>query len=346
MTEIARGDLRFPVESTPEHGSWQPIRDGLFWLRQRLPFSLDHINVYALMGGDAWAAVDTGINSRSSKDTWSRFIQDTAGGQNPQKLVCTHLHPDHVGLAGWFARDLQCPLWMTRAEYLHCRILVADTGRAAPQEGVDFYRGAGLNDDELERYRSEFGGFGRLVAPLPESYRRLKAGDHVTAGEHTWRIVVGSGHSPEHACLFDQQTNILISGDQLLPRISSNVSVWPTEPDANPLDDWLTSCRHLLDVVDDQTLVCPAHGPPFEGAPARLQALISGHERKLERIVEGFDGPMRAIDVAQVLFRHVMDNSNRLLAVGETVAHINYLLGRGTLTRERKDGVWWYARNA
>ena len=342
MTERAHGDLRFPLETAPEHGQWRPIRDGLYWLRQRLPFSLDHINVYALMGDDGWTAVDTGINSRSSKETWSRFINEVAAGVNPQRLVCTHLHPDHVGLAGWFTRELDCPLWMTRTEYLHCRILVADTGRAAPPEGVDFYRRAGLNEQALDRYRAEFGGFGRVVAPLPESYCRLQAGDRLSAGGRSWRVVVGSGHSPEHACLFDDDSNVLISGDQLLPRISSNVSVWPTEPEANPLGDWLSSCRHLIDVINDETLVCPAHGLPFLGGPARLRQLISSHERKLKMVVDGMKGPMLATDVAQVLFRHVISADNRLLAVGETVAHLNYLVEAGTVRRVRKDDRVWY----
>ena len=183
-------------------------------------------------------------------------------------MIGTHLHPDHIGLAGWFARDLGAPLWMTRTEYLLCRILVADTGRTAPDEGVAYYRRAGFDEEALERYRSAFGGFGRIVAPLPESFRRLMDGDEFEAGGRDWKVVVGAGHSPEHACLFDEADNVNeMSGDQILPRISSNVSVWPTEPDANPLDDWLRSCHRLRDVVDDETLICPAHGEPFTGGP-------------------------------------------------------------------------------
>ncbi len=335
--------LDFPMGAPPETGAWRPLQDGLYWLRQRLPFELSHINVYALADNEGWTAVDTGIDSRSSKETWLRFREEVMNGRPARRLICTHLHPDHVGLAGWFARELTAPLWMTRTEYLHCRILVADTGREAPQEGVDFYRATGLNEAALDRYRAEFGAFGRIIAPLPESYRRIRHGDQILVGGHSWRVVVGSGHSPEHACLYDPARNILLSGDQLLPTISSNVSVWPTEPEANPLDDWLRSCRSLLDVVDDKTLVCPAHGEPFTGGPARLRRLIEGHERKLELVRSGLDGQMRAVDVAGLMFRKISSNSDRMLAVGETVAHLNYLVANGELRRELRNGVNWYA---
>ena len=333
--------LRFPLAGPPETGAHLEIQSGLFWLRQRLPFELDHINVYAFGTDDEWTAVDTGINSRSSQTTWTRFIDERMGGRRPQRLIGTHLHPDHIGLAGWFARELDAPVWMTRTEYLHCRILVADTGREAPPEGVEFYRRAGLNDDALQRYRDEFGGFGRAVAPLPESYRRLREGDVVEDGGHRWRVVLGAGHSPEHACLFDEARNIFLSGDQLLPTISSNVSVWPTEPDGNPLDDWLSSCRRLMETINDSTLVCPAHGEPFTGGPGRLRSLIGSHERKLALAMSALDRPMRVVDVSRVLFERV-DPQSSLLAVGETTAHLNYLIATGAVARERRDGVHWY----
>ena len=344
MNDRPASPLSFPLGDPPETGTYRNIGSGLFWLRQRLPFELDHINVYAFGASDDWTAVDTGISSRSSQATWIRFIDEQMGGFRPTRLVGTHLHPDHIGLAGWFARELGAPLWMTRTEYLHCRILVADTGRAAPPEGVEFYRRAGLNDAALARYREEFGGFGRAVAPLPESYRRLRDGDVLQDGAHQWRVVMGAGHSPEHACLFDEARNIFLSGDQLLPTISSNVSVWPTEPDGNPLDDWLTSCRRLIETIDDATLVCPAHGEPFTGGPKRLQALIDSHDRKLALAMSALDRPLRVVDVSKVLFERV-DPQASLLAIGETTAHLNYLVANGSVKKERRDGANWYVAN-
>ncbi len=347
-TSTAVAPLEYPVGESPVHGAWRPVRDGVYWLRQRLPFELDHINVYAVEYADGWFAVDTGINSRSSQATWLRFRDEAMAGRGPDKLICTHLHPDHVGLAGWFARELQAPLWMTRTEYLHCRILVADTGRPAPPEGSHFYALAGLSKPALERYRSEFGGFGRLVYPLPESYFRLRGGDRIeatTTGRTTeWEVVIGSGHSPEHACLLNRDLNVMMSGDQILPKISSNVSVWPTEPDANPLGDWLESCRTLKAYVNDETLVCPAHGEPFTGAPRRLDALIAGHERKLAIIREAMNAPMRAVDVAGAMFSHVPDARDSLLAVGETIAHLNYLVKQNEVKRFLRDGTYRYSR--
>ena len=212
--------------------------------------------------------------------------------RRPRELIVTHLHPDHVGLAGWFARELHAPLRMSRTEYLHCRILVADTGRPAPPEGIEFYRAAGMDDASLERYRKDFGGFGRMVAPLPESYHRLVDGDELQVGDHVWSVVVGCGHSPEHVCLYDRGRNIMLSGDQLLPKISSNVGVWPTEPDANPLDDWLRSCRKLKETIDDETLVCPAHGELFVGGAWPS----AGSDRRPRPKARGADGGSDEID--------------------------------------------------
>jgi glyoxylase-like metal-dependent hydrolase (beta-lactamase superfamily II) len=125
-------------------------------------------------------------------------------------------------------------LWITRLEYLNCRVLTADTRHEAPEDGVRFYRKAGWTEEDIENYRARFGNFGKMIYQLPDSYHRLQKGDRVTIGEHQWRVIVGTGHSPEHACFYCAELKLLISGDQVLPKISSNVSVFPTEPDADP----------------------------------------------------------------------------------------------------------------
>ena len=199
------------------------------------------------------------------------------GGHPVTRVFVTHMHPDHVGMAGWITRRFGCRLWITRGEYLTCRVLVADTGREAPPEGTEFYRRAGWSEDQLETYRTRFGSFGKTVYALPDSYRRLHDGEIIQIGRYRWEVVVGNGHSPEHACLVCHEAGLLISGDQVLPRISSNVSVFPTEPDADPLGDWLSSIERLRSRIGPDVLVLPAHNEPFKGLHKRLDQIGRAH---------------------------------------------------------------------
>jgi glyoxylase-like metal-dependent hydrolase (beta-lactamase superfamily II) len=249
-------------------------------------------------------------------------------------------------MAGWIVRRTGCRLWMTRLEYLTCRVLVADTGRDAPEDGTRFYRRAGWSDEQLEHYRARFGEFGKAVYALPDSYRRIVDGETIRIGGHDWTVIVGSGHSPEHACLWCPSLRLLVSGDQVLPRISSNVSVFPTEPDADPLGEWLASLARIRATVPDDTLVLPAHNLPFRGLHARIDELAAGHARGLARLRERLAEERRAIDVFGALFVRPIDSPGLLsMATGETLAHLNRLLAQGEArVRTDADGVaWWRA---
>ena len=218
-------------------------------------------------------------------------------------------------------------------------------GREAPDAGVRFYRAAGFPDEALHRYQEMFGMFGRYVSPLPESYRRMKDCDVIAIGGSDWEVVVGRGHSVEHACLFNAERNVVISGDQVLPTISSNVSVYPTEPHANPLRDWMESLEHMKARLPADVLVLPAHGKPFRGAHERLDELIHEHDQGLEKCVELCAEPKRAIDVFPALFKGRISDGNLIMATGESIAHLNYLVESGALTVEPdRDGVDWYRR--
>jgi glyoxylase-like metal-dependent hydrolase (beta-lactamase superfamily II) len=334
--------IEYEFDLKPEHGDINPVADGVDWLRMPLPFALSHINLWILQDGDGIAIVDTGINSGKSRDVWRTAIADRA----LTRVLVTHLHPDHVGCAGWLCEEHDVELWMSREEYFLCRILVADTGRSAPAVGVKFYTAAGFPEAALQRYREMFGMFGKFVAPLPESYRRLCDRDTVTIDGSDWEIIVGRGHSPEHACLFNADRNVLIAGDQLLPRISSNVSVHPTEPNANPLKNWLDSLAAMKDRLPEDVLVLPAHGSPFRGAYPRLDALIAEHMTGLDRLLEECREPKRAIDVFPALFKARISESNLIMATGESIAHLNYLLADGSITAESDDnGALWYRRS-
>ena len=337
--------IEYEFEDAPEEGRTMPVADGMHWLRMPLPFSLGHINLWLLEDDDGWAVVDTGIHTNFSKEIWQNTIDTVMGDKSVNHVVVTHLHPDHVGCAGWLTDEFDIDLWMTRDEYLLCRVLVADTGRAAPEEGVNFYHAAGFPPESLHNYKKMFGMFGKYVAELPEAYKRLKEGDRLDFAGHTWEVLIGRGHSPEHACFFDAERKLLVSGDQILPTISSNVSVYPTEPKANPLHDWIESLRKLKARLPDDVLVFPAHGRPFRGVHERLDVLIQEHLDGLDALLDLCRQPQRALDVFPALFKSRITGSNLIMATGESVAHLNYLIDEGSIVAEADaDDVLWYQR--
>ena len=324
-------DLSYPFTDKPQPGELVSVAPGVFWLRMPLPIALNHINLWLLEDDEGWTIVDTGISDDETRNLWEQVFTRRLNGKPVTRLIVTHMHTDHVGLAGWLAERWNVDLWMTSLEYFTCRVLVADTGREAPEQGLRFYSQAGFDEEALDIYRSRFGVFGSYIGALPEAFHRLADGDRLQMAGQDWQVMVGRGHSPEHACLYCPALNLLISGDQVLPRISSNVSVRPTEPAANPLQEWLDSLGTLQDTLPEDVLVLPSHGYPFYGVRQRLQQLIDGHETALANLRELCREPQRAIDAFPALFKRSVDKRSLIIATGESLAHLNYLLGKGQL---------------
>ena len=344
IPEVARPKLTYPFAQAPDiGGAALDVAPGVKWMRMPLGGALSAINCWAIDEGDSWAIVDTGIGGVETRNAWRAALNGPLGGKPVGRVFVTHMHPDHIGMSGYLTRKFDVKLWITRLEFVTCRSLAADSGREAPEDALDFFKAAGWDEDALETYRSRFGGFGRGLHTLPDSYRRLNDGDEIRIGAHDWRVVVGSGHSPEHGCFHCPDLKLFISGDQVLPKISSNVSVFPTEPDGDPLTDWLTSLARIKTLVPDDVLVLPAHNDPFHGLHARLDHLIAGHERGLDRLRREIAEPKRVVDVFHVLFRRRIDQHVLGLATGESLAHLNCLMARGQAVRERDtDGIDWY----
>lgn len=336
---VAAEKLDYTDVTPPEPGACVELLDEIHWARLPLPFLLGHINVW-LLGDDAdTTVVDTGINTEDTRSHWQSLLS----GSHVSRIMVTHMHPDHVGCAGWLTEHYDAPLYMSRAEYLMCRVLVADTGNPAPEAGVAFYRSAGFDEEALQRYRDKFGLFGTAVYRMPDAYRRIYDDDRFDIAGQQWRAITTSGHCPEHVSLFDETRNLFIAGDQLLPTISSNVSVWPTEPDADPLGHWIAGCRKLKDILNEDTLVLPSHGKPFRGAPVRLQALIDEHDENLKGLQTLCREPKRVIDTFELLFRSAINEGNLIMATGEARAHLNYLVDRDVLEVSRDEaGVDWF----
>ena len=335
--------LTSPLDVTPVPGDAVRIAPGVLWLRMPLPLTLNHINVWALEDGDTWTLIDTGMATAETAAAWQSAFSGALRGRPVGRVICTHMHPDHVGMAGWLTSRFDCRLWITRLEYVTCRMLVADTGREAPADAVRFYRAAGWDEEAIEDYKARFGAFGEHIGVLPDSFRRITDGDEIEIGGRTWRAVIGRGHSPEHLCLHCPQLALMISGDQVLPRITSNVSVFPTEPEADPLAEWLASIGEIARRVPDDVLVLPSHNEPFRGLHARLGQLTAWHEEMLGRLRDALREPKRVLDVFGVMFRRRVGLSLLTLATGEALAHLNCLIRRGQMTRELDaEGIAWY----
>ena len=346
MSAPSKPELQYPFAAQPGPGELMPVAPGVFWIRMPLPGRLNHINLWVIEDGDGWALVDTGLRTEETVALWRDLFANALRGKPLRRIFVTHMHPDHVGMAGWLARKERATLWMSRLEYLTCRVMASDSGREAPPEALEFYRQAGWSETALDAYRARFGRFGSAIHALPDCFHRLDDGMEVPIGGRTWRVVMGNGHSPEHACLHCPELDLFISGDQVLPRISSNVSLHPTEPDSNPMADWLDSVAKLRREVPDSVLVLPAHNECFRGLHARLDYLGDSQRHVLDNLSRVLSEPRRAVDVFEVLFGRPIDESQISLfgmATGESLACLQYLIGRGEAVKELRDGVAWYS---
>ena len=329
----------------PKPGQLTEVADGVAWIRMPMHGKLDHINVWLLRDGDGWTIVDTGIFDEGVKSHWRTIFANNLAGKPITRVIATHLHTDHTGLAGWITEEWGCELWMSRSDFYMCKVMAADKPSDVPEGAIRFYRRAGFTEDRLDRYRKRFGQFGASIAPLPAGYRRISDGQYLEIDGREWRAVIGHGHAPEHVCLYCPELKIIIGGDQLLPKITPNVSVQPSEPLANPLRDWLVSCARFRELLPPNLLVLPAHEQLYEGVHERLTALIDWHEVALEKLYDYCDTPKRAVDVFPALFKSEINDSSFFPATGESIAHLHCALDRRILTvEEDEDGVAWWCQ--
>jgi len=331
--------LEYPYYEHPAPGSTVEVAPGVRWLTMPMGGSLNHINLYLLEDRDGWWVVDTGLPLPDVTGLWHEVFVRELGGKAVVGVICTHMHPDHVGQSSMITDHFRCPLYMTRAEYYQARAFSGGGGHYTSWLGRDFYVRAGMPEDYLEELREQWEqrrGDGMSMPEMPPGYRRLEHGDVLDIGGQAWHVVVGSGHSPEHACLFCPALKILLSGDQILPIITSNVSVHPTEPEANPLKDWMASHDRLLKLPGD-LLVLPAHNLPFYGVRERLRALISHHEDRMLAVEEHCVEPATARELLPVLFARELDPRQMMMALGEAIAHLHLLMHKNRIERSLSD---------
>ncbi len=344
--------LDYPFADTlPEPGHTLEVAPGVFWLRMPLPFVLDHINLWLLRdeidGQKGWTVIDCGISDDTIKQHWEHVFDTRLEGLPVLRVIVTHCHPDHLGLANWIceggARERwNARLWMTLGEYMYGRVLAAgDESNAGGAGAAQHFARHGFADrDALEKLRNRRSYYTNLVPSMPPRYRRMREGDVLTIGGQAWRVVTGFGHSPEHCALYRDADRVLVSGDMVLPRISTNVSVFDIEPEGNPLALYLDSLRRY-DAMPADTLVLPSHGKPFRGLQTRVTQLREHHDARLDDVRHACaEAPQSAADIVPILFKRQLDIHQLTFAMGEALAHLHLLWHAGELVRQPGgDGV-------
>ncbi|HEU4853250.1 MAG TPA: MBL fold metallo-hydrolase [Telluria sp.] len=337
--------LQYPFgDAIPAVGAAHQLAPGVAWARMALPFALDHINVWLLQDGAGWTVVDTGVDRPESRAGWEQVFTDVMQGAPVSRLVATHCHPDHVGLSGWLCERFGAPLWMTTGEFAFARMMAAALPGVDGPSAVPHFERHGLVDEAmLEQMRSRRNYYPSLVPSVPHAYTRMQDGQVIRIGEHGWRVITGFGHSPEHAALYCEDLNLLISGDMVLPRISTNVSVFAVEPEANPVKLYLDSLRKF-DALPEDVLVLPSHGKPFRGLHTRTQQLQAHHAERLAEVLAACTEPRSAVDIVPIMFRRPLDAHQLSFALGEALAHLHMLWLDGSLRREKcADGIYRFS---
>jgi glyoxylase-like metal-dependent hydrolase (beta-lactamase superfamily II) len=343
--------LDYPLGDTlPDMGSTLEIAPGVRWVRMLLPFALDHIHLWLLRDRDAdgregWAIVDCGITNDATREAWEQVFATELQGLPVLRVIVTHMHPDHIGLAHWLTERWGCRLWISATDFNAARLASTSTTGFGGGSAATFMASHGLTDPEsIEKIRARSNYYASMVPKVPERFRRMLDGDVIRIGDHDWVCHVGYGHAPEHMSLHCEALGVLISGDMVLPRISTNVSVIDLEPEANPLPLYLDSIERMRALPAD-TLVLPSHGRPFRGLHTRVDQLQAHHDERFAELMHACaERPMSAADALDVLFKRKLDLHQTTFAMGESIAHLNALWLQGKLRRTlHGDGIYRFA---
>jgi glyoxylase-like metal-dependent hydrolase (beta-lactamase superfamily II) len=342
-------ELTYPwADALPAPGAAMPLVPGVKWLRMPLPFALDHINLWLVAdsadGKPGWAIVDCGIATDQTKGLWQQVLATALEGKPVTRVIATHMHPDHIGLSHWLTETLQVPLHVSMTDYFVARTNISGTSGSGGEAASTHFARHGLSaPEDLDKIKKRTNYYGSMVPALPATYRRLMDGHTLELGADTWRCIAGYGHAPEHIALYCERPGVLISGDMVLPRISTNVSVWDSEPEANPLPLFLDSLTRYESLPAD-TLVLPSHGKPFRGLHERIRQLRDHHTERLQEVVMACkEAPKTAAQIVPVLFKRSLDLHQTTFAMGEALAHLHMLWYQGKLRRTQEGGVLRFA---
>jgi len=347
LSKNRESDLVFPHAAAPKPGEAIEVARGILWVRLPLPFRLDHVNVYLVADDRGFAVIDTGLGNARCKEAWEAVFAGPLAGQPLTRLIVTHFHPDHVGLAGWFAERFGLPLYMSQTDYVMSLNLHLDPGALDAEPYRQFYLRHGLDAGTTGRVVTQGHGYLKMLTGLPPTFIRLIAGETLRIGQREFAVSTGGGHAPEQLMFFCAAENLFLSADQVLAFISPNVSVWAVDPEGDPLAIYLRSLDSLMELPAD-ALVLPGHQLPFRGLHVRIDELKQHHAVRCAAIVNACrDAPKSAAEIVPVLFHRLLDPHQMGFAFSEVLAHVNYLVRLGRLNGEPgRDGVMRYTAAA
>ncbi len=339
---------RFPFPEPPSPGTLIDVAPGVKWFRLPLPYRLDHVNIYLIEDDDGYCILDGGIYDEASVAQWEALLAGPLSGAHFTKLIVTHHHPDHIGMAGWLCERLNIPLLTSQTAYLACANLVLDPGSRQDRQFHDFYLRNGMSEESAELMGTQGHEYLRKVSPLPSTFLRLLAGDTLTIGSRRFKVLSGDGHSPEQIMLYCDADHLFFSADQVIAKISPNVGVWANEPDGDPLGHFVRSLRFIRDVLPDDSLTLPGHQLPFYGLHDRCNELVEHHDHRCEAISSATQGkPLSVRELVPVIFTRELDIHQLGFAFVETLAHVNRMLRRQELRKEiGGDGIVRYIATA
>lgn len=340
-------NYQFPYPEPPANGEFLEIAPGILWLRMPLPYRLDHVNIYLIEDGDGWCVLDAGIHDERSVDLWKKLLGGPLAGTRLTRLIVTHHHPDHIGAAGWLCREADIPLLTSQTAYLACANLALDPGSPQDRQFHDFYLNHGMAPEVADEMGTRGHEYLRKVAALPNTFLRLLAGDALTIGRRKFRVLTGDGHAPEQIMLYCDEDRLFFAADQVIAKISPNVSVWPTEPDGDPLGHFLRTLRWLGKTLPGDALVLPGHQLPFYGLRERCDELIEHHDHRCALVGDACSSQALTVsELVHVVFPRELDIHQLGFAFSETLAHVNRMLRRAELTKETgNDGVVRYRQD-
>jgi len=338
-------ELRYPLGLgfAPKPGELLEIMGGIYWLNMPLPISMDYINLWLIKDGEKWVIVDAGMNDKLCKDTWREVFEKFDLDGKISKVIVTHMHVDHVGLAGWLCEWQNCPLLMSQREYEAADKVKHYADRHDLDKLLVEAKYLSVDDEVLDSFVHVVDYYSKATYPLPEQYDVVKAGDNIEIDGQPWQVVIASGHSPEHICLYNAAKQVFITGDQALPRIVSLISVVPPNWQSNPLKYWLKSCETLRDLLPDDVLILPAHQEPYIGLPLRMQQTIDEHKRRIDVISKRCQTPQSIGEIGNALYPEYRSPLQLAFAATETLAHVNYCVDTGILAQPvEEQGVYYY----
>lgn len=331
--------LDFPWPAAPATGEVMEVAPGILWTRIPLPFRLDHVNIFLIEDGDGWAVLDTGISDKPTRQVWETLVAGPLAGRRLTRLIVSHMHPDHIGLAGWLCERFDMPMLTTQTSYLSCINISLSPGAMEAKPYQDFYRRHGMSQETAALVATQGHGYLRMVTPLPPTFNRLVAGDTLTIGGRAFEVLTGDGHAPEQLMLYLREENLFLAADQVLAKITPNISVWAVDPYGDPLGLFLRSLHEIERAIPEDALVLPGHQLPFRGLHVRARELAAHHEERCELIAAAcMAAPKTVAELVPVIFTRALDPHQLSFAFSELHAHVNRMVVRGELTWLHEDG--------